>query len=57
MNGGAGSTWTDEEKAAGATAGSRLLNQEEPAPQTVYRFAGRNKNVVLVTVPLRYGSK
>ncbi|MEK6334620.1 MAG: hypothetical protein AABM67_06695 [Acidobacteriota bacterium] len=55
MNGGAGRTWTPEEKAAGAMAGSRLLNQEEPTPQTVYRFARRNRSTVLVTVPLRYG--
>jgi hypothetical protein len=55
MNGGAGRTWTNEEKAAGAMAGTRLLTQEEPAPQTVYRFAGRNKSAILVTVPLRYG--
>ena len=55
MNGGAGRAWTNEEKAAGAMAGSRLLTQEEPAPQTVYRMATRGKNTILVTVPLRYG--
>jgi len=55
MNGGAGRTWTQEEKAAGALSSTRLLNQEAPAPQTVYRFAGRNSSAVLVTVPLRYG--
>lgn len=55
MNGGAGRAWTNEEKAAGATAATRLLTQEEPAPQTVYRVASKNKSAVLVTVPLRYG--
>ena len=55
MNGGAGRPWTNEEKAASAGSSTRLLNQEEPAPQTVYRVASRNKSAVLVTVPLRYG--
>ncbi len=55
MNGGAGRAWTKEEKAASATSSTRLLTQEEPAPQTVYRIVSRNKNAVLVTVPLRYG--
>ncbi|MEP6707056.1 MAG: hypothetical protein ABJC05_06030 [Pyrinomonadaceae bacterium] len=55
MEGGAGRAWTNEEKAASATSSSRLLTQEEPAPQTVYRIASRNKDVVLVTIPLRYG--
>jgi hypothetical protein len=55
MNDGAGRAWTNEEKAAGARAGSRLLTQEEPAPQTVYRIATRRTNTILVTVPLRYG--
>jgi hypothetical protein len=55
MNEGAGRAWTNEERAAGAMAGSRLLTQEEPAPQTVYRIATRGKSTILVTVPLRYG--
>jgi len=55
MNGGAGRAWTKEEKEASATSSSRLLTQEEPAPQTVYRIVSKSKDVVLVTVPLRYG--
>ena len=55
MNDGAGRPWTNEEKAAGARAGSRILTQEEPAPQTVYRIATKGRNAILVTVPLRYG--
>jgi hypothetical protein len=55
MNGGAGRVWTNEEKAASASSSSRLLTQEEPAPQTVYRISTRSKTAVLVTVPLRYG--
>jgi uncharacterized protein DUF4384 len=55
MNEGAGRPWTNEEKAAGAMAGSRLLTQEEPAPQTVYRIATKRKSTILVTVSLRYG--
>jgi hypothetical protein len=55
MNGGAGRAWTAEEKAASATSSSRLLTQEEPAPQTVYRIFSKSNTAVLVTVPLRYG--
>jgi len=55
MNGGAGRVWTKEEQAASASASSRLLTQEEPAPQTVYRISSRSKTAILVTVPLRYG--
>jgi hypothetical protein len=55
MNGGAGRAWTAEEKAASATSSSRLLTQEEPAPQTVYRIFSKSNTAVLVTIPLRYG--
>jgi hypothetical protein len=55
MNGGAGRAWTNEEKAASATSSSRLLTQEEPAPQTVYRIMAKTTGSLLVTVPLRYG--
>jgi hypothetical protein len=54
MNGGAGRAWTKEEKAASATSATRLLTQEEPAPQTVYRMVAKTGSL-LVTVPLRYG--
>jgi hypothetical protein len=56
MEGGAGRTWTNEEKAASATSSSRLLTQEEPAPQTVYRIVGKTAGSLLVTVPLQYGN-
>lgn len=55
MEGGAGRAWTEEEKAASATSSSRLLTQEEPAPQTVYRIVAKARGSLLVTVPLRYG--
>lgn len=51
--GGAGRTWTNEEKAAGAAKG-RQLTQTGPPPQTVYRIARRKGGPLLVTVPLRY---
>ena len=54
MVGGAGKAWTTVEKEASAMSSSRLLNQEEPAPQTIYRVASKSKNTFLVTVPLRY---
>ena len=50
---GAGLTWTNEEKLAGAAQG-RQLTQAGPPPQTVYRVARRAGDSLLVTVPLRY---
>jgi len=51
--GGAGQTWTNEEKLAGAANG-RQLTQTGPPPQTVYRVARKASGQLLVTVPLRY---
>jgi hypothetical protein len=51
--GGAGRTWTNEEKLAGAANG-RQLTQSGPPPQTVYRVARKAGGPMLVTVPLRY---
>jgi hypothetical protein len=51
--GGAGQTWTNEEKLAGAAKG-RQLTQAGPPPQTVYRVARKSGGPLLVTVPLRY---
>jgi hypothetical protein len=51
--GGAGQTWTNEEKLASAVNG-RQLTQGGPAPQTVYRVARKSGAPLLVTVPLRY---
>jgi hypothetical protein len=53
MEGGAGQAWTKEEKAAGSS-GTRLLDQEDPAPQTIYRVAAKRGHPVVITVPLRY---
>jgi hypothetical protein len=50
---GAGQTWTNEEKLAGAVKG-RQLTQTGPPPQTVYRTARKAGGSLLVTVPLRY---
>jgi hypothetical protein len=50
---GAGQTWTNEEKLAGAVQG-RQLTQTGPPPQTVYRVARKAGGPILVTVPLRY---
>jgi hypothetical protein len=55
MVGGAGMPWSKVEMAASSTGSARVLTQEEPTPQTVYRISTRNKNAVMVTVPLRYG--
>ena len=51
--GGAGQTWTNEEKLAGAANG-RQLTQGGPPPQTVYRVARKTGGPILVAVPLRY---
>jgi hypothetical protein len=53
MEGGTGQSWTKEEKAA-AASGTRLLDQEAPGPQTIYRVAAKPGSPVLITVPLRY---
>ena len=55
MVGGAGMPWSKAEMAASAAGSSRILTQEEPAPQTVYRIGSKSKNAFLVTVALRYG--
>lgn len=51
--GGAGRTWTNEEKEAGGARGVRL-GQGGPPPQTVYRVARKTGAPLLVTVPLKY---
>jgi hypothetical protein len=53
LAGGAGKTWTKAEQAAGAD-GMRLLTQEDPGPQTVYRVAVKPGAPILVKVGLRY---
>jgi hypothetical protein len=54
LEGGAGMAWSEEEKEASASKSTRLLTQEEPSPQTIYRVTGKSGIPVLVTVPLRY---
>jgi hypothetical protein len=53
LSGGAGKTWTHAEQQAGAD-GTRLLTQEDPPPQTVYRVAAGPGQPFLVKVRLRY---
>ncbi len=55
MVGGAGQAWTREEMEASSRDSARVLTQEEPLPQTVYRIGSKNRKAFLVTVPLRYG--
>jgi hypothetical protein len=54
LEGGAGRTWSNEERAASAEGTGRYLTQEDPSPQTIYLVDGENKQGLLVTVPLRY---
>jgi hypothetical protein len=56
MVGGAGTPWSKVEMEASAAVSARVLTQEEPAPQTIYRVGSRSKNTFLVTVALRYGN-
>lgn len=53
LSGGAGKTWTEAEQKAAADQ-SRLLTQEDPPPQTVYRVAAKKGEPVMVKVHLRY---
>ncbi len=48
--GGLGKRWTSAEKEAGM--GSRLLVQEEPMPQTLYRVPANPGSPLMLTVPL-----
>jgi hypothetical protein len=53
LSGGAGKTWTRAEQQAGADA-TRLLTQEDPPPQTVYRVSAQPGEPLMVKVRLRY---
>lgn len=53
LAGGAGKAWTTAEQRAAAD-GSRVLTQEDPPPQTVYRVVAGPGEPTLVTVRLRY---
>jgi hypothetical protein len=56
LSGGAGKTWTKAEQEAAADR-TRLLTQEDPAPQTVYRIAVKPSEPLLVKIRLRYAGK
>jgi len=56
LSGGAGKTWTKVEQEAASNA-TRLLTQEDPPPQTVYRaVAAKATDPLLVKVQLRYSA-
>jgi Domain of unknown function (DUF4384) len=55
MEGGAGQTWTKEEKEAAAGKSTRPLTQDEPSPQTIYRVPRKDKAGFLINVRLSYG--
>jgi hypothetical protein len=54
MEGGAGETWTPQEKAAAAKTGTRQLTRDDPSPQTIYRVSPSDTKAMLVNVRLRY---
>lgn len=56
LAGGAGKAWTQAEQQAGSNP-TRLLTQEDPPPQTVYRVAIKPTEPVMVKVQLRYAPR
>jgi len=54
LEGGAGQTWTSEEREASRGVGSKQLKQTDSPPQTLYRIAMANKSAFLVSVRLNY---
>lgn len=57
MEGGAGLTWTPEEREASAARNSRYLTQDQPTPQTIYRLASTGLRPILVTLRLNYRNR
>jgi hypothetical protein len=55
LDGGAKQVWTREEKAA-AGDGTRLLKQDDPPPQTIFRLSVKKGSPVLVNVKLPYAT-
>lgn len=55
QEGGAKRAWTREEQSAAAD-GTRLLTQDDPAPQTIFRVAAKAGSTVLVNVRLPYAT-
>lgn len=56
LQGGAGETWTKEEKQAAAKTGTRQLTRDDPPPQTIYRVSTADIKAMLVNVRLRYAN-
>lgn len=56
LEGGAGSPWTREERAA-ALGETRELIQDDPGPQTIFMVHVRGTYPLLVSLPLLYGKK
>jgi hypothetical protein len=56
LSGGTGRAWTQAEQNAAAD-GTRLLTQDDPPPQTVYRVAAKPGAPMAVQVRLRYGPR
>ena len=52
---GSGKTWTRAEQQAAADA-TRLLTQEDPPPQTIYRVAAGRSDRLMIKVRLRYSA-
>ena len=55
LEGGAKKVWTREEQAAASDA-TRLLKQDDPPPQTIFRLAAKRGAPILVNVRLPYAS-
>jgi len=55
MVGGGGKAWTKAEQEAGADA-TRLLTQDDPGPQTIYRVSTKPEEPILVNLKLVYGT-
>ena len=53
LTGGSGKAWTKAEQQASA-GGTRLLTQEDPPPQTVYKVMSKGAEPFMVKVRLRY---
>ena len=54
MIGGAGRAWSHAEQRAGADA-TRLLRQDDPPPQTLFRVLVRQADLMAVNVVLAHG--
>jgi hypothetical protein len=55
LEGGVKQLWTREEQAAGGD-GTRLLKQDDPPPQTIFRIAAKKGAPILVNVRLPYAT-